>query len=201
MIHADAALAAGAPARADERYAEVASLAKEIGRTELWIDALCRRAWAALDASDARRAYEALTRAGAHARALGDAEAEVRVRAQVIYFQLLEHRFEVEGDTYSALLDSLGARPSPASIVCRLFRADVSAARGLVAGARAELARAREGAVRLEEHALLIPIGRREAALGAALGAPPEERWARAFALGATLPPEVGARRRAPLGR
>lgn len=177
-------------------YEQVVDVAKTIGHTRLWLDALIRKAYLAFDQEDGDRCYGLLTQAAEMAQAIGDRDAELQVRTHIIYFQLLEHDLTTQGDTFSSLI-GMGKkmRLARTPVLCWLFRADVSAARGEFTTAREELRQAYVHASQLGDYALFIPIARRDYALQKALGQLADVTLGQGYALGALTPPEIVRRR------
>ena len=171
-------------------------MAKTIGHTRLWLDALIRKAYLSFDQDDGDRCYGLLTQAAEMAQAIGDRDAELQVRTHIIYFQLLEHDLTTQGDTFSSLI-GMGKkmRLARTPVLCWLFRADVSAARGEFTTAREELRQAYVHASQLGDYALFIPIARRDYALQKALGQLADVTLGQGYALGALTPPEIVRRR------
>ncbi|QDG51262.1 hypothetical protein FIV42_11075 [Persicimonas caeni] len=191
----DVDLAAGRFGKALEHFLKVEETAKNVGHTELWLEASIRRAYLSFDSGDSADAYEQLSQTMQLAESLGDAGGELRVRAHVIYLQLLEHDFRTRGATFASLIDKSKERGyTRARVLCQYFKSDVHAAHGEADQALALLAEARMGAAELRDYALLLPIERRvrllERSLGKAAGEADD-----GFAIGALVPPEVGNRR------
>jgi serine/threonine protein kinase/tetratricopeptide (TPR) repeat protein len=177
-------------------YDKVIEIAKTIGHTRLWLDALVRQSYVSFDRNDMPSCYELLTRAVEMAQAIGDRDAELQVRTHIIYFQLLEHDFEVRGDTFSSILNmGKKMRLARTPVLCWLFRADVSFVRGFLEQARDELRQAYMGAAQLGDYAMFILIARRDYALRKKLGQLGDHHIGAGYALGALVPPEVGKRR------
>lgn len=177
-------------------YEQVVDVAKTIGHTRLWLDALIRKAYLAFDQLDSERCYSLLTQAAEMAQAIGDRDAELQVRTHIIYFQLLEHDLATQGDTFSSLIGMgkkmrLGRTP----VLCWLFRADVSAARQDYTTARDELRQAYMHASQLGDYALFILIARRDYALQKAQAQLADVTIGQGYALGALIPPEIRRRR------
>jgi serine/threonine protein kinase/tetratricopeptide (TPR) repeat protein len=194
--------------QADRHFQAVEQLAQKIGHTELWVDASIRRAYLAFDAGDAPDAYSQLGEAMQLAESLGDAGAELAVRAHVIYLQLLEHEFRARGTAFAPLVARSRKLDLPrARVLCQIFNADVHAARGDVDQARSLLAEVRLGAAELHDYALLLPLSRRERDLarrdaqnrGRTPAVPPplptHAPPTRGIAIGALVPPLTDARR------
>ena len=174
---------------ANAHFDEVVLMARNIGHTRLWLDGLIRQSFVAFDLLQTDHSYALLTQAAQVAKAISDRDAELQVRTHLIYFQLLELGLKTNAETFTSLLESalhMNLRRTP--ILCWLYRADVSAARGQLDDARARLKQAYQGAAMLGDHAVFLMIARREAALGGLPLSP-------GVALGALIPPEVGARR------
>ncbi len=181
---------------AEHHFNQVAEIARGIGHTRLWLDALIRQAYVAFDAEQADRSYTVLTKAAEMSQAIGDRDAELQIRTHIIYFQLLEHQFAVKGDTFSSLLamgKSLRLVRTP--VLCWLFRADVSASRGELTSAREELRQAYAHAAQLGDYAMFILLARRDYLLQRELGQLGDPHIGAGYALGALIPPEVGRRR------
>jgi serine/threonine protein kinase/tetratricopeptide (TPR) repeat protein len=182
--------------QAARHYDKVIELAKSIGHMRLWLDALVRQSYVSFDRGDMSSTYDTLTRAVEMAQAIGDRDAELQVRTHIIYFQLLEHDFEVKGDTFSSILNmGKKMRLARTPVLCWLFRADVSLVRGFLEQARDELKQAYMGAAQLGDYAMFILIARRDYALRKQLGQLGEAHVGAGHALGALVPPEVGKRR------
>jgi serine/threonine protein kinase/tetratricopeptide (TPR) repeat protein len=182
--------------QASRHYDKVIELAKSIGHTRLWLDALVRQSYVSFDRNDMPNMYDMLTRAVEMAQAIGDRDAELQVRTHIIYFQLLEHDFEVKGDTFSSILNmGKKMRLARTPVLCWLFRADVSLVRGFLEQARDELKQAYMGAAQLGDYAMFILIARRDYALRKKLGQLGDAHVGAGQALGALVPPEVGKRR------
>ena len=183
-------------AQANLHYEKVIDSAKTIGHTRLWLDALIRKAYVAFDSQNSESCYELLTQAAEMAKAIGDRDAELQVRTHLIYFQLLEHNFSVQGDTFSSLI-AMGKkmRLNRTPILCWLFRADVTAARQDPATAREELKQAYIHSAQLGDYALFIAIARRDYLLQHTLGTLSDPHIGAGFAIGALVPPEIGKRR------
>ena len=177
-------------------YDQVVAVAKAIGHTRLWLDALIRKAYVAFDQRQEDQCYSLLTQAAEMAQAIGDRDAELQVRTHIIYFQLLEHDLGAQGDTFSSLL-SMGKkmRLTRTPVLCWLFRADVSTARGELTTAREELRQAYVHASQLGDYALFVLIARRDHMIQRALGQVGDARHLRSWALGALIPPEIARRR------
>lgn len=182
--------------QANQHYESVSRIAKSIGHTRLWLDATIRQAYVSFELDGARETYVLLTKAAEMAQAIGDRDAELQVRTHIIYFQLLEHDFEVKGDTFSSLLN-MGKKMKLARtpVLCWLFRADVSTARGDWETARDELRQAYNSAGQLGDYALFIMIARRDYLLQQRLEKLGDPHVGSGFALGALIPPEIGPRR------
>jgi tetratricopeptide (TPR) repeat protein len=182
--------------QAARHYDKVIELAKSIGHTRLWLDALVRQSYVSFDRNDMPNTYDTLTRAVEMAQAIGDRDAELQVRTHIIYFQLLEHDFEVKGDTFSSILNmGKKMRLARTPVLCWLFRADVSLVRGFLEQARDELKQAYMGAAQLGDYAMFILIARRDYELRKQLGQLGDAHVGAGHALGALVPPEVGKRR------
>ncbi len=186
---------------ANAHFNEVIKISKEIGHTRLWLDALIRLAYVSFELDQANQTYELLTKAGEMAQAIGDRDAEFQIRTHIIFFQLMEHNFDVRGDTFSSLLDvSKKLKLSRTPVLCWLFRADVSAARKQWAVARDELRQAYMHAGQLGDYSLFILIARRDYLLQQRLGNLGDPHVGSGWAIGALIPPEIGARRGALAG-
>jgi hypothetical protein len=183
---------------ADGHYENVVRIAKSIGHTRLWLDALIRQAYTSFELDGAANTYDLLTRAAEMSQAIGDRDAELQVRTHIIYFQLMEHGFEVKGDTFSSLLNmGKKMRLARTPVLCWLFRADVSTARGDWESARDELRQAYNSAGQLGDYALFIMIARRDYMLQEKIGQLGDPHIGAGFAIGALIPPEIGPRREA----
>lgn len=194
----DLFLAKRSAEEADGHYENVVRIAKSIGHTRLWLDALIRQAYTSFELDGAANTYDLLTRAAEMSQAIGDRDAELQVRTHIIYFQLMEHGFEVKGDTFSSLLNmGKKMRLARTPVLCWLFRADVSTARGDWESARDELRQAYNSAGQLGDYALFIMIARRDYMLQAKLGQLGDPHIGAGFAIGALIPPEIGPRREA----
>jgi serine/threonine protein kinase/tetratricopeptide (TPR) repeat protein len=188
----DVDLAASRFDLADDHFQKVEETAKAIGHTELWLEASIRRAYVSFDSGDSGAAYEKLSETMQLAESLGDAGGELRVRAHVIYLQLLEHDFRTSGATFASLVDrSKELDLTRARVLCQLFKSDVHAAHGELEQAKELLEEARLGAAELRDFALLVPITRRVKVLAKSSGQTVDV----GFAIGALVPPEVGKRR------
>ena len=187
--------------QANHHYNEVIQVSKSIGHTRLWLDALIRLAYVSFELDQARETYELLTKAGEMAQAIGDRDAELQVRSHIVFFQLMEHNFEVKGDTFSSLLNmGKKLKLSRTPVLCWLFRADVSAARKEWATAREELRQAYTCAGQLGDYALFIMIARRDYLLQQRMGNLGDPHVGSGWAIGALIPPEIGSRRSALAG-
>lgn len=186
---------------ANLHYNEVIQISKSIGHTRLWLDALIRLAYVSFELDTSRDTYELLTKAGEMAQAIGDRDAEFQIRTHIIFFQLMEHDFEVRGDTFSSLLE-MGKKLKLARtpVLCWLFRADVSAARKEWATAREELRQAYACAGQLGDYALFIMLARRDYLLQQRLKSLGDPHVGSGWAIGALIPPEIGPRRKALAG-
>ena len=181
-----------------EHFDSVVKIAKSIGHTRLWLDALIRKAYVSFELEGAAETYDILTKASEMAQAIGDRDAELQVRTHIIYFQLMEHGFKVKGDTFSSLL-SMGRKMylSRTPALCWLFRADVSTARQNWAEAREELKQAYSAASQLGDYAMFILIARRDYLLQQKLNQLGDPHIGAGWALGGLVPPEIGPRREA----
>ena len=179
-------------------YERVIAIAKSIGHTRLWLDALVRLSYVSFELEDGAQTYDALTQAADMAQAIGDRDAELQVRTHIIYFQLAEHDFKVTGDTFSSLLN-MGKKMQLARtpVLCWLFRADVSTARARWEEAREELRQAYMHAAQLGDYALFIHIARRDYMLQQKVGQLGDPHIGAGWALGALVPPETGTSRTA----
>ena len=187
--------------QANHHYNEVIQISKSIGHTRLWLDALIRLAYVSFELDGSRETYELLTKAGEMAQAIGDRDAELQVRSHIVFFQLMEHNFAVKGDTFSSLLNmGKKLKLSRTPVLCWLFRADVSAARKEWATAREELRQAYTCAGQLGDYALFIMIARRDYLLQQRMGNLGDPHVGSGWAIGALIPPEIGARRGALAG-
>ena len=196
----DLALASKSPKVAHTHYEQVARIAKSIGQTRFWFDAIIRQAYAAYAQPELprERVYAILSGASDMARALGDKDAELQVRTHIIYFQIVDHNFLVQGDTFSSLItEAKKMQLLRTPILCWLFRADVSASGAQWGAAREELKQAYRHAAQLGDYAMFIPIARRDCFLKAKLGQPGDPLPGQGYSLGGLLPPEVGALRHA----
>ena len=194
----DLHLAMEQASEAEAHYDEVIRISKGIGHTRLWLDALIRLSYVSFELDEARQTYELLTKAGEMAQAIGDRDAELQIRAHIVFFQLMEHHFEVKGDTFSSLLEmSQRLKLKRTPVLCWLCRADVSAARGEWERAREELREAYACAGELGDYALFILLARRDALLQRRLGLKVAHQAGSGWAIGALIPPELGPRREA----
>lgn len=183
-------------ARSNQHFDSAGQISKSIGHTRLWLDALIRKAYTSFELEQGHQTYDLLTQAGEMAQAIGDRDAELQIRTHIIYFQLVEHRFDVRGDTFSSLLNmarKLQLARTP--VLCWLFRADVSAAKQRWDDARNELRQAYAMAGQLGDYAMFILIARRDYMLQQKLGKLGDPHIGNGWALGALVPPEIAPRR------
>jgi serine/threonine protein kinase/tetratricopeptide (TPR) repeat protein len=182
--------------QATEHYERVIELAKSIGLTQLWISALVRLAYVALDRGDEQAIYGRLGEALEQAQALQDTDSDLQIRAHIIYTQLLQHGFKAKGDTFSSLLNASAEQDlQRAAALCYLFKADVAAARESWQEARELLRAAHASAAQLGDYALFIPIARRNYLIQKEAGELGDPHVGAGFAIGSLIPPEVGERR------
>jgi tetratricopeptide (TPR) repeat protein len=196
LYQGDVQLAANDHTLARKYYNEVVDIAETIGQMRLWIDAVTRLSYVELDAGNEDRVFEELNRAMQQCQALGDHDSELQTRAHIIYIQMLQHGFPRKGDTFSLLLENADeSETSATTVLCYLFRSDVEAARGNYGQARDYLRYAHVAAAQLGDFSIFIPIARRTYLLQKELGQLGDPHSGSGFAIGALLPPEVGARR------
>ncbi len=179
-----------------DNYEKVINYARSIGLTRLWIAALIRLSYVALDRGDESEVYARLGAALEQAQTLGDAESDLQIRAHIIYSQLLQHGFRAKGDTFSSLLTAATGRNFVrAATVCHLYKADVAAAREEWEEARELLRSAHAGAAQVGDYALFIPIARRVYLIQKETGELGDPHLGAGFAIGSLIAPEVGVRR------
>jgi hypothetical protein len=160
------------------------------------IVALVRLAYTSFHEAGGDKAYEYLGEALQKAQHIGDSDFELQIRAHLIYLQLLQHGFRSKGDTFSSLLQAgTDADLKRTSALCYLFKSDCEMARGRFSDARDLLRYARISAAQIGDYSLLIPITRRHNLIQTELGQIAEPAITDGFALGALVPPEVGALR------
>ena len=193
---ADLYLACQQPVDARHHLDRVVDLAGSIGHTRIKLDALVRIAYVHFDLGDSEEAYPILIQAADNAQAIGDRDVELQIRAHLIYFQLLEHDFAIQGEAFTTLLSQgKKMRLVRAPAVCWLFRSDVSSARGDYAAAREELKQAYACASQLGDYALFIPIARRDYSIQREVGQLGDPHVGAGYSIGGLVPPEVLRRR------
>ncbi len=193
---ADLYLACQQPTEALGYLDRVVDIAGSIGHTRLKLDALVRIAYVHFDLGDPEEAYPILIQAADNAQAIGDRDVELQIRAHLIYFQLLEHDFSIQGEAFTMLLSQgKKMRLVRAPAVCWLFRADVSSARGDYTAARDELKQAYACASQLGDYALFIPIARRDYSIQREVGQLGDPHVGAGYSIGGLVPPEVLRRR------
>jgi serine/threonine protein kinase/tetratricopeptide (TPR) repeat protein len=192
----DVDLAASRFDLAEEHFQKVEETAKAIGHTEFWLEASIRRAYVAFDSGNNADAYDRLSETMQLAESLDDPGGEMRVRAHVIYLQLLEHDFRTRGVTFASLVDrSKQKNLTRARVLCQLFKSDVHASRAELDESISLLEEARLGAAELRDFALLVPITRRLTVIAQHRNGSDDGHTDTGFAIGALVPPEVGKRR------
>lgn len=192
----DLYLARGRHDDAVHQYEHAIDLSRSIGLTRLWIAALIRLAYVALDRGKEGDIYAKLGQAIEQAQSLQDAESDLMIRAHIIYSQLLQHGFRAKGDTFSSLLKAATDQNFVrAATVCHMFKADVAASRKEWDQARELLKAAHAGAAQVGDYAMFIPIARRTYLIQKQTGELGDPHIGAGWAIGSLIPPEVGARR------
>jgi len=194
LLHlGDALLAAGNLDQARQHYEKTSELAGAIGLRRIWVSAMTRQAYVALEMKEEAEVFRTFGKALQRCEEMQYREGELQIKAHVIYVQLLLYGFPPKGDTFSGLVGS-ESDESRVTALAYLFRADVAAARHEYANAMSFLRHAHVGASQLGDYTLFIPIARRLNLVKQAM-AQITDPTAPGWALGAMIPPEVGVRR------
>lgn len=197
LYRGDLHVAAGEWDQALHHYEELRRRSRDIGHTELYLEALVRQGVTHFDAGASGEAWDELERAMSFADKFGDDDTHLGLRARALYLQSVDCQFQYGVQGMRALLED--ATTPHARLACQLGLADAACAAGEFDEARERLQTFRLEAARIGEFSVLLPVHRRLAWLDT----PAEERsrettsgW-RGVTLGALFPPEVGPRRHA----
>ncbi len=200
LLLGDLALATENVPDAIFNYQTNIALAEPIGLFDAVIRTHIRLAYTCYFSEDEAGAFESLGEAMLIAQRMGSLDAELQIRAHLIYIQLLLHGFRDRADTFVSLLsESIRQDLCSASTVAYIFKADSEAARGMWREALDFLQHARLSASSVKDYASFVQIERRVSLIRSHMGGSTAARSSRppqlGCAIGGLIPPEVGSRR------
>lgn len=191
LHRADLFLVHEAHPAAQANYADMQNRAREIGRTDLVMAALVRRAFSHFHAIEYEEAADHFEHASELAKEYGSHEQYILTRASALYLEFASREFPAESDELAEQLEkAVDGEFAWARTVCATYLADVRAANAAWGPARELLQRARRAAAEAGRIRALAAIRHRLERLRAIERdeEPPEMEGA---LIGGPMPPEI----------
>jgi serine/threonine-protein kinase len=187
----DLFLVHGAFPAAGERYTQMAQDAREVGHTELFLDALLRNAFTAYHAESFESAAERFTKAGNFVDKYGSPAQRTITQVLGLYLHAASRDFPNETEDLAGHLESAQNRDDHwVYALTSICMADIRTANGHLQAAGALLERAHKRVTRIGQYRMVASIGHRIDRLGALTdqNSPPAVDGA---LVGSPAPPEV----------
>jgi tetratricopeptide (TPR) repeat protein len=191
MHRADLFFVHEASPAAEARYDEMQEKARSVGRTDLVLSALLRKAVLHFQDVEYDRSAEVFEEAASLAREYGDHQRYIVARASAVYLEAASREFPAQNGRLAEQLDkAVGNALTWATAVCTQYIADVRAANGAWEAAEELLQRSRRKASESGQLGMLGPIGHRLARVRAIRDGREPPTLGGAL-IGGPLPPEI----------
>ncbi|MFB6352423.1 MAG: tetratricopeptide repeat protein, partial [Bradymonadaceae bacterium] len=187
----DLFLVHGAYPAAADNFKQMGSQAREIGRTDLFLDALLRNAFVAFHADSFESAAKRITRAADFVKKFGGEAQRISTQVLGLYLHAASRRFPNETEDLAQHLEVADEREFDwVYTLTSVCLADVRAANGHFPAARELLKRAYRRATAVGRYPMVAAVGHRLDRIGAILDETPAPTIPGAL-IGGPSPPEV----------
>jgi tetratricopeptide (TPR) repeat protein len=189
----DLFLAHGAFPAALENFKDMKEHAREIGRTDLYLQALIRAGCTHFHAGRGEQTSACFRKATDFTNKYGDRQRQFATRATALFLQSASQGFPARADSLAELLEKSRDSEFPwAQALCQLYLADIRVANGALPAARELLDRSLRQSGNAGQFRLFAPLNDRLERLDALEGGQTGNTPVEGHLIGGPLPPFVG---------